>query len=36
MKGVHAGTVRELGDALTDATTIVARHGKGMLIEAIY
>lgn len=36
MKGQQARTVRELREALKDATTRVARHGKGMLIEAIY
>lgn len=36
MKGEQARTERKLRETLKDATTRVARQGKGMLIEAIY
>lgn len=36
MKGEQASTVRELREALIDATNRVSREEKGMLIEAFY
>lgn len=35
MKGEQARTVRELREALIDASTRMYKQGKGMLIEAV-